>query len=122
MIFACVADNDLYCVLGTSSVKCSRLATAGEAIRAAAEGSGVLILADGYPDKPTAIEAAVFDEAARKRLRLYVEYPERLPDMDVGAPNDVKHERGVVTSDMFGPALRPLRIVFVSSCRYPPVK
>ena len=48
--------------------------------------------------------------------------PERLPDMDVGAPKDVKYERGVVTSDIFGPTLRPMRIVLVSSCRYLPVK
>jgi hypothetical protein len=120
--FACAAENDLYRVLAASRLACPRFATAGEAVRAAAEGSAVLILADGYPDKPTAVEPAVFDEAARKRLRLYVEYPERLPDMEVGAPKDVKYERGVVTSDVFGPSLAPRRIVLVSGCRYLPVK
>ncbi|MCY2993149.1 MAG: hypothetical protein NTY19_35490 [Planctomycetota bacterium] len=120
--FACSADNDIYHALTASRLPCPRFATAAEAVRAAIEGSGVLILADGYPDQPTAIEPAVFDEAARKRLRLYVEYPERLPDMETGAPKDVKYERGVVTSEIFGESLRPLRIVLVSSCRYLPVK
>ncbi len=120
-VFACAADNDLYRVLAASGATCRRFDSAGEAVRAAAEGSSVLLLADGYPDNPTAIELATFDEAARKRLRLYVEFPERLPDMDIGVPKDVKYERGVVTSDIFGPTLRPMRIVLVSSCRYVPV-
>lgn len=120
--FACSAENDLYRVLAASGVKCPRFATAAEAVRAAPEGSGVLVLADGYPDKPTPVETAVFDEAAKKRLRLYVEYPAQLPDMEIGAPKDVKYERGVVTSDFFGESLRPMRIVLVSSCRYLPVK
>ena len=116
------ADNDLYRVLVANHLQCPRFATAPEAVRAAPEGSGVLILADGYPDKPTVIELGVFDEAARKSLRLYVEYPERLPDMDVGVPRDVQYERGVVTSEIFGESLRPMRIALVSSCRYLPVK
>jgi len=120
--FACAAENDLYRVLAASGLECPRFSTAAEAVGAAPEGSGVLALGDGYPDRPTAIEPAVFDEAARKRLRLYVEYPERLPDMQLGAAKDVKYERGVVTSEMFGESLRPLRIVLVSSCRYLPVK
>ena len=119
---ACSPENDLYRVLAASGLPCPRFATADEAVRAAPAGSGVLALADGYPDQPTAIAPAAFDEAARKRLRLYVEYPERLPDMELGAPKDVKYERGVVSSEIFGESLRPLRIVLVSSCRYLPVK
>ena len=89
--FACSADNDIYHVLAASRLPCPRFATAAEAVRAAIEDSGVLILGDGYPEQPTAIEPAVFDEAAQKRLRLYVEYPERLPDMETGPPKDVKY-------------------------------
>jgi hypothetical protein len=119
---ACSPENDLYRVLAASGLPCPRFATADEAVRAAPAGSGVLALADGYPDQPTAITPAAFDEAVRKRLRLYVEYPERLPDMELGAPRDVKYERGVVGSEIFGESLRPLRIVLLSSCRYLPVK
>ena len=48
------------------------------------EGAGLLILADGYPEKTTAIEPDLFDAAARKKLRLYVEYPSALPGADGG--------------------------------------
>lgn len=120
--FACAADNDLYRVITAGGTSCRRFKTAAEAVQAAAEGSGVLILADGYPDHPTIMKPAVFEEAARKRLRLYMEYPEWLPDMEIGPPKTVKYERGVVTSTFFGEALRPMRIVLVSSCRYLPMR
>ena len=120
--FACAADNDLYRVVTASRPACPRFATAAEAVRATAEGSGVLILADGYPEKPNDVEPAVFEQAAKKRLRLYVEYPAKLPDIEIGTPKDVKYERGVVTSDFFGDTLGPMRIVLVSSCRYLPMK
>ena len=58
-IFAYAADNDLYRVLAAGGAACPRFASAGEAIPAAAEGSSVLLLADGYPDKPT--EPLLFD-------------------------------------------------------------
>jgi hypothetical protein len=120
--FACTADNDLYRVVRAAGVDCPRFATALEAVRAAGEGSGVLILADGYPERPTAVEPAVFEWAVRKRLRLYVEYAASLPNMAVGPPKDVQYERGVVASEMFGKSLPPMRIVLVSSCRYLPVR
>jgi hypothetical protein len=119
--FACAADNDVYCALASGGLACPRFATAAEAVRAAPEGSAALILSDGYPEKTAAIEPAVFQQAARKRLRLYVEYPQWLPDVPIGAAKDVRFERGVVASGIFGPALGPLRIVLVSSCRYLPV-
>jgi hypothetical protein len=120
--FACAAHNDLYRVVAASGATCSRFGTAHEAIQASAAGSAVLVLADGYPDKPTAIGMADYEEAASKQIRMFVEYPEQLPDMVLGAPQDVKYERGVVTSSIFGRELPPQRIVLVSSCRYLPVK
>ena len=120
-VFACDAENDLYrAVAAAAGAECRRFSTAAEAVGAAAEGAAVLVLADGYPDRPAPIEPATFDEAARKRLRLYVEYPERLPDLTLGAPRDVRFERGVIASDFFGAELRPGRIVLVSGCRYLP--
>ncbi len=54
--------------------------------RAGAEGAGVLILADGYPGKATPIAPEVLEEASRKKLRLYVEYPSALPGLELGQP------------------------------------
>ncbi len=118
----CSPENDLFRILAASDQPCPRFATADEAVRAAPESSGVLVLADGYPERTTPLAPAVFDEAARKQLRLYVEYPEWLPDMELGAPKDVKYERGVVASPIFGETLCPLRIVLASSCRYRPAQ
>ena len=50
---------------------------------------GVLILADGYPANRTPVDPAVLAEAARKKLRVYVEYPESLPDLKLDPPTAI---------------------------------
>lgn len=121
LVFACSPENDLYRAVTAGGTDCPCYTDGFEAVRAAAAGAGVLILADGYPEETTAVDTAVFEEAARKRLRVYIEYPQQLPGLEVGSPRQVKFERGVVTSKLFGESLPPERIVLVSSCRYVPV-
>lgn len=108
-------DNDLVRVAGACEIPLRRFDSPEQAVRAAAEGSGVLILADGYPAKTTDVDPAVFDAAANKRLRVYVEYPTSLPGIDVGPPKALGLERVVVTSDAFGDALAPLRIAMINA-------
>ena len=129
LIFSCAADNDLFRVASQNGMQLKRFNSPDAAVDAAAEGSGVLILADGYPEKPTALSAELFQRAAEKKLRLYVEYPSRLPDMELGAPTGPRQgewgqllERTVVTSDAFGPALERMRILMVNDCHYLPVQ
>ena len=55
LVFACTVENDLYKVLAPSGKQYRRYATAAEAIGAAQPGVGVLVLADGYPEKTTPI-------------------------------------------------------------------
>lgn len=105
LVFCCQADNDLYRVVTSDGGKYARYDAPGDAVKAATKGSGVLILADGYPEKTTVIEPAVFDEAAKKKLRLYVEYPSFLPGTTVGAPRGTQWERAIIASDAFAPAL-----------------
>ncbi len=121
LVFCCAADNDLFRVVTTSGRDCARFASPEEAVRKAAPGSGVLLLTDGHPRKLTEVPQAVFDEATRKRLHLYLEYPARLPDLSVGTPKEIKGERGVVVSEAFGAALQPMRIVTLNGARYVPV-
>lgn len=120
--FCCRVDNDLHQVLGAGGAKPPRFDTPAAAVEAATSGAGVLILADGYPEKLTAVEPAVLEQAAKKHLRLYVEYPESLPDMMIGQPKEDRLLRGVVTSDIFGESLRPMRLVGINGCRYVPVE
>ncbi len=122
LVFCCNAENDLYRVMTAHGNGYPRFATPAEAVDNAHEGAGVLILADGYPERPTVIEPAVFDRAAQKKLRLFVEYPGALPGMSVGEPRESTLERGVVTSEIFGAALRPMQIVTVNRCRYVPLE
>jgi hypothetical protein len=116
--FSCRGDNDLYQVLNGSGANYPRYDNPAAAVKAAIEGSAVLILADGYPEKPTVVEPSVFDEAAKKKLRLYVEFPGSLPDMPLGKLKQDRLLRGVVTDDIFGESLRPMRIVGINGCRY----
>jgi hypothetical protein len=122
LYLCCRPDNDLWRVLKASRADCVRYETPTEAVAAAGEGAGALILADGYPARTTDIPDAVFEEAARKKLKLYVEYPAALPGLAVGLPQDAKKERGVITSDIFGAALPPLSIVAINGCRYVPLE
>jgi drug/metabolite transporter (DMT)-like permease len=121
LVFCCQAGNDLYRAIGGEKSGCPRFATPAEAVRTATNGAGVLILADGYPEKRTVVAPAALDQAAQKHLRLYVEYPADLPGVQFGPPAAIKLERGVVTSEIFGDALPPLRIVMINGCRYLPL-
>jgi len=122
MILSCKEDNDLYLTLQENKIACNRYDTPGEAVDHAGEGSGVLILADGYPQQTTVIEPAVFEEAAGKQLRLYVEYPSFLPGVEIGAPRGTHWERAVIASDAFAPAVRKLRILAMHDCSFVPMK
>lgn len=51
LVFSCAADNDLYRVMTADGTRYPRYDNATEAVRTAEIGTGVLVLADGYPDK-----------------------------------------------------------------------
>ncbi len=125
LYFNCSAENDLYRVTKASGIPCLRFDRAEAALAQAPQGSGVLILADEYPHKTARIDPAVFHGAAQKRLRLYVEFPSSVPGLKLGAPQHVARghtqnllERVVVSSLVFGPALKRLRILTLHDCVY----
>ena len=122
LVFSCSADNDLFRVLVASGRKCRRYQTAAEAVDAAPNAAGVLILADGYPQKTTAIGDEVFKLAAQRKLRLYIEYPARLPDLQVSGPRRTRLERAVIASDVFGGSLKKMDILAIHDCHFVPVE
>ena len=109
-------ENDLVRVAGASGIPLERFDSPEQAVPAAPQGAGVLVLGDGYPAKTTELSPALFDVAAEKGLRLYVEYPAALPGIDVGRPKAMRLERVVVTSDAFGPSLPRMRIAMINAC------
>ena len=122
LVLICHEDNDLYRVLQDNNIACSRYTTTREAMDTAQDGTGIMILADGYPEATTELDSILFRAAARKNLRLYVEFPATLPAMNVGDPSDIEWERAVVSSDAFAPELENLRILMIHGCRFVPVK
>ncbi|MCE5251440.1 hypothetical protein LLG96_14600 [bacterium] len=118
LVFVCREDNDLYHVVAGRMKETARYDTALDAVRSAPAGSGVLILADGYPDEPTPVGQEVYETAAKKNLRLYVEYPSSLPGIAVGKPRDTSLERGVVTAGAFGAGVSAMDILYLHGCRF----
>lgn len=120
-VFSCAVDNDLYRVLSDCGLNCPRYENPAAAVEAAAPATGVLLLANRYPQQTQNVAPAVFELAAKKRLRLYVEYPTSLPGLEVGKPRETRWERGVIASDAFGATLKPLRIVAIHDCHFVPL-
>ncbi len=122
VILSCKTDNDLYVVLQENKIPNERYNTPQEAVSKATEGAGVMILADEYPAKPTKLAQSLFDEAAKKKLRLYVEYPAYLPKISIGESRGTYWERAVVSSNAFAPALQEFRILAIHDCSFVPLK
>ena len=118
LIFVCNQENDLYNTLMESGRKYQRVESADEAIRKALPGSGVLILADNYPDQKVQLPETFYDQVRNKNLRVYIEYPESLPGVKTGPIQKIEKERGVITTDLFGEALQKMRIVMIHDCHY----
>lgn len=128
LTFSCGEDSDIYQLVKATEYETSRFDTPSEAIAKAPEGSGVLVLAGDYPQTPTPITEADYRLAAEKKLRLYVEFPEMVPGIEMGSPQLTAIgpygsvlERIVVTGDFFGAALEPMRIMAFYDCYFRPV-
>src|ERR1035441_915570 len=119
LTFSCSPQNDLYLALAKAHYP--RFETPLAAIQSAPPGSAVLLLADGYPARQTALDPAGFDLARQKNLRVFIEYPAALPGLELAAPRTTTWERLVVSSERFAPALPRLRILAAHDCHFVPV-
>src|SRR4029079_11597382 len=72
VVLCCSERNDLYVALGGVKSGIPRFEGAAQAVERAPEGTGVLVLAEGYPAERTALDEEFFATAEKKRLRLYV--------------------------------------------------
>jgi len=120
-IFAANESNDLYQTAKSAGLATQRADTPAAALALAQTGDGVLLLANDYPARQTPVPDGVYASAAAKHVRLYVEYPAALPNMEIAAPRKMEWERAVVTSDAFGPALARMRILMIQDCTYLPM-
>ena len=118
LYLSCEKENDLYQVLLENDIQCVQCDNPQQAVAQAEPNAGVLILAGAYPLETTTVTPEVFAKAARKQLRLYVEFPSYLPGMTVGKVQTSALARAVVTSDLFGKTLKPMRIMMINGCRF----
>lgn len=79
LIFVCSEENDLYSAIVNSNGEYPRVASADKALEMAAPGSGLLILADNYPDQKVVLPEDFYDKVEKKKLRVYIEFPDSLP-------------------------------------------
>ena len=122
-IFCCEPNNDLYMVMKNRGFQIQRFDEIEEGIAKAPSRSGVLILADGYPTETTTIDPIIFKKAAdEKQLRIYIEYPKALPELELAEPRRTNLERAVIASDVFGPSLEKLRILAIHDCHFIPTE
>jgi hypothetical protein len=118
-VFVCRADNDLYRVVRDAGVETERYDSPEAAADSAPSRSGVLLLADGYPETRTRVPQNLIEKARSRGMRLYVEYPASLPGLALGAPVRSRFERLVVATDFASP-LRPLHILTANSLSWLP--
>ena len=93
LVFSCSASNDLFKLLASGANNFPRYDAPEEAVARAPRGSGVLILAEGYPEKTTQLDSEIFQLAAKRKLRLYVEFPSFVPGLQVGEPRGIAKGR-----------------------------
>ncbi len=115
-------ENDLLVTLLASYRGITHKTTLVEALDAAEEGRirGILLLADGYPEKKTEVSP---EDAARLLalgLRLYIEYPEEnaaLGILGFSGEEVMGYRRGVVT-DADAIALTEHSILYIHGAKY----
>lgn len=123
LFFSGRESNDLLQVLHLEGFQIHRFDSPDLAIKKAPRGAAVLAVADGYPFRRNLINEESLKTARDKNLRLYLEYPDQFPGLDLSnEPLHTRLERGVVTSPVFGKDLPPMRILGINDAYVLPVK
>jgi len=121
LVFCCEPDNDVYNLVSVWGRTLLRFDSPADAIWLTPKGSGLAILASEYPYETVTLSEEMLDEAAKKGLRVYIEYPTALCGVHIGEPRQSTWERGVVTSDWFAPALERSALLAIHDCHFVPV-
>jgi len=122
LILICRESSDLAAVLRANGIRYVRCDDACRALAEAPLGAGLMLLADGYPQQRTPLDAELLRSAKARRVRCYVEFPLWLPE---GAPSETRVagvERAVVASHAFAPGLERMRILELHRCHFLPLQ
>lgn len=99
IIICAEAKNDVTAILEANHYAYRLIGDPLQAVKAAGRKGAVLFLARGYPGKRLALPEEVLQQARRKKLKLFVEYPERSSQIPVS--DSLLHtqlERGIVNT------------------------
>ena len=107
----CNKTNDLYNLLIENNYSCKRYDNISEALKETPSGETLLVLAQHYPAIKTKLPENFYKIAKTKKLKVFVEFPDRLPDGDTGEIKSTKKKRLVVTSGFAGEELPPMSIL-----------
>lgn len=116
-IYYCGSEqNEVYQLLRSEGFKLVIFDSPEVMIKNATNGSGAVIVCDTYPVSPLEITQETYKLAQLKKIRLYLEYPDKLPDVCVEKETfHASLERGVITSDKLM-NLEPMDIIGVNDC------
>lgn len=119
LFYAGRQDSDLFRLLRENGVAVTPIKRLHpSAAKRLPDHAALLILADGYPSSKTVMSEEIYKIIRNKSIRLYVEYPERLPERG-NVPEGLFQatlERGMVTAPFFGEGLPPMSILGINDC------
>lgn len=98
----CDENNDLYQLLKNRGQNCQRYDDIAKALGSSQENETLLILAKDYPLRKTVLPVGFYKKAKDKNLKIFVEFPNRLPSGGSGEIKSTKKERIIVTSTFLG--------------------
>lgn len=113
LIIAANQENDIVSILRGNHIDFILYNNMAEALKAAPDNAALMVLAEGCSELPAALPANFREQAAQKKLKLYMEYPATIPGVTGGEKHEIKLERAVIASDDFGNDLPRLMILTV---------
>jgi hypothetical protein len=100
--FSGQVTNDLFILLKSEGYEVEIYDNPSDAVQAASKGAPVIITVNQYPENRTRITSDLYTRARKKALKMYVEYPDFIPGINMNAKNYLgKLERAVITSSHF---------------------
>lgn len=110
-------ENAVYVLLEKEDFELKRFDSPESMIAQATSGAGAVIVCDSYPFQPLKISSDTYELAKQKNLRLYLEYPESLPDIYIASESfHASMERGVITNNFSSKKLKPMDILGINDC------
>ncbi|RHU22101.1 hypothetical protein DXD68_22985 [Parabacteroides sp. TM07-1AC] len=116
-VYFCGSEqSEVFQLLKDEGFKLERFDSPEAMIEKATNGSAAVIICDTYPVSPLKITQETYKLAQQKKIKVYLEYPDLLPDMHIEKETfHASLERGVITCDKLE-NLKPMDIIGINDC------